>query len=295
MSLSFVVCLSDEGMLKANLLTSPCFGPGSHHEVIAVRDAPSAADGLAMGCARATHELTVCVHQDVFLPRGWDRLMVRQFHMAQQQFGPIGVAGVYGVGEVMTSNIPCRLLSTNRIGWVVDRGRLLSEGPGLPAPVTTLDELLLIVPRNTPLRFDPALGFHLYGADLCLQARERGLAVVALGAPCHHNSRTVGLPVAFLASASVFARKWAARLPVATPCVVFDRDGHVHLLRDSIPDGSSLAFAEDRALDQRAIEPRIIADQAGSENARRDSRLRIADYGYRIRDSGFQVPDREQR
>ena len=26
MSLSFVVCLSDEGMLKANLLTSPCLG-----------------------------------------------------------------------------------------------------------------------------------------------------------------------------------------------------------------------------------------------------------------------------
>ena len=133
-----------------------------------------------MGWARAAHELVIYLHQDVFLPQGWDRLIVRQYQMAQRQFGPIGVAGVYGVGEVVTSDISGRLFGTERIGWVVDRGRVLSEGPGLPAPVATLDELLLIVPRNTSLRVDPALGFHLYGADLCLQARERGLAVVAL-------------------------------------------------------------------------------------------------------------------
>jgi hypothetical protein len=41
--------------------------------------------------------------------------------------------------------------------------------------------------RDTPLRFDPALGFHLGGADIRLQARERGLAVVVLGALCHHS------------------------------------------------------------------------------------------------------------
>ena len=74
---------------------------------------------------------------------------------------------------------------------------MLRDGPDLPARVATLDELLLVVRRDTPLRFDPALGFHLYGADICLQAAERGLAVVALGALCHHNSRSVGLPQAF--------------------------------------------------------------------------------------------------
>ena len=92
-------------------------------------------------------------------------------------------------------------LAAERIGWVVDRGRMLRGGPELPALVATLDELLLVVRRDTPLRFDPALEFHLYGADICLQARELGLAVVALAAPCHHNSRSVGLPDAFFASA----------------------------------------------------------------------------------------------
>jgi hypothetical protein len=130
-----------------------------------------------------------------------------------------------------------------RIGWVVDRGRELRDGPALPAKVATLDELLLVVRRDTPLRFDPALGFHLYGADFCLQAREAGLAVVALGALCYHNSRSLGLPEAFFKSAEYFARKWSHRLPVATPCVIIDRGGEVHLLGNATPGPRSIAYA----------------------------------------------------
>ena len=116
---------------------------------------------------------------------------------------------------------------------------MLRDGPELPARVATLDELLLVVRRDSGLRFDPALGFHLYGADICLQARERGLAVVALAAPCHHNSRSVGLPEAFFASAEVFARKWSHRLPVATPCVIIDRGGQVHVLGNATKGSGS--------------------------------------------------------
>src|SRR5262249_12629070 len=93
--LSFVVCLSDDTIFQANPLASPCLQPGSPHEVIAVRYAPSAAAGLSMGLARARNELVVCAHQDVFLPSGWDRLVVNQYRMAEEEFGPIGVAGVY--------------------------------------------------------------------------------------------------------------------------------------------------------------------------------------------------------
>ncbi|MGP0063722.1 MAG: glycosyltransferase [Isosphaeraceae bacterium] len=232
-SLSFVVCASDHALLKANLLSSPCLNPPSPQQIIAIRNAPSAAARLNAGLARAKHDLVVCLHQDVYLPAGWDRLVWNQYRMGERERGPIGVAGVYGVGTIRACPGSTTALAAERIGWVVDRGRILSDGPGLPAPVATLNELTLIVRRDTPLRFDPELGFHLYGADICLQARERGLAVVALGAPCHHNSRSIGLPEAFFASARVFARKWAHRLPIATPCVVFDREGRVHLLGNS--------------------------------------------------------------
>jgi hypothetical protein len=84
---------------------------------------------------------------------------------------------------------------------------------------------------------------HLYGADICLQAAERGLAVVAIEALCHHNSRTIGLPEAFFASAEVFARKWKHRLPVATPCVIIDPAGGVQHLGNATDAPGSIAYA----------------------------------------------------
>ena len=230
--ISFVVCVSDDAILKANLLASPgLVGPDSPHEVILIHKAPSAArwaehgpgTGPArMGCLRAPGRSSARPAGTVASPSSSAR--------------PSGGSGRSGSRASTASARPSdcnrrdHTLGAQRVGWVVDRGRTLREGPELPARVATLDELLLVVRRDTPLRFDPALGFHLYGADLCLQAAERGLAVVCLGALCHHNSRSIGLPKAFYPSAEVFARKWAHRLPVATSCVVIDRQGGVCLL-----------------------------------------------------------------
>ena len=59
-----MVCVSDDAILKANLLASPgLVGPSSPHEVILIHKAPGAADGLNMGLERARREWVVCVHQ----------------------------------------------------------------------------------------------------------------------------------------------------------------------------------------------------------------------------------------
>lgn len=217
--MTFVACVSDEARLRANLLASPGLRGGPAHEVLLFRGCASAAEGLNRGAAAARHPLVVCLHQDVYLPRGWPARFLRRYREAERALGPVGVAGVYGVslagGRVV------------RAGHVVDRERLLREPAALPAAVQTLDELLLAVPRGTPLRFDERLGFHLYGADVALQARQRGLAAVAVDAPCLHNSLAVDLPPEFVASAGHFAAKWAARLPVATPCVLIEGEGRM--------------------------------------------------------------------
>ena len=62
---------------------------------------PNLPAGLNAGLERAKHEWVVLVHQDVYLPAGWDRQVVRQLREAERRFGPLGVAGVYGVGEVV--------------------------------------------------------------------------------------------------------------------------------------------------------------------------------------------------
>ena len=83
----------------------------------------------------------------------------------------------------------------------------------------------------------PPRGRHLPSA------RERGLAVVALGALCHNNSRSVGLPEAFFQSAEVFARNWSRRLPAATPCVIIDCGEAVHVLGNATAGPRSMAYA----------------------------------------------------
>ncbi len=273
-ALTFVACVSDEAVLGANLLDSPCLKPGSVHELILVKNCRSAAAGLNLGIARARHEFVVCLHQDVRLPPNWDRRLVQQLDAATRQWGPIGVAGVYGVGDPVEVRPDARRtvgdgegeadrqphprvpkFSVQRTGRVIHRGHPLFDSPRLPARVSTLDELLLVVPGNTPMRFDPDLGFHFYGADLCLSARERGLAVVALDAACHHNSRTAVLPKAFFHSAGVFADKWRHRLPVATSCVVVDQRKRVWVLGSAPPKRSAGAAGEERQ-QQRLLESR---------------------------------------
>lgn len=215
--LTFAVCVSDEAMLQANLLASPCLGAKSPHQVLLFRGCGSAAEGLNAALAVGRHRVVVCVHQDVYLPRGWVRRFWRSWREAEAQFGKVGVAGVYGVALREGAEV--------RAGHVVDRDRLLWQTPALPAAVDTLDELLLAIPRESGLRLDPALGFHLYGADVCLEARKRNLAAVTLEALCLHNSRSVALPPEFEASSRVLIRKWSAALPVATACAVIGPDG----------------------------------------------------------------------
>ena len=162
MPISFVVGVLDAAILKTNFMASPCIASAAaRHQVVLVRGGPNVTAKLQLGLERAKFDWVVCVHADVWLPQGWDVQLAQQLDEAERRFGPIGVAGVYGVGEVIESDDSTQPMSSERIGWVVDRGRMLKDGPELPARVATLDELLLVVRRDNPLRFDPRLGNHL--------------------------------------------------------------------------------------------------------------------------------------
>jgi SAM-dependent methyltransferase len=213
--ITFVACVNDEAQLRDNLLASPCLGPGTPHEVLLVRDAPSAAEGLGWGRERARHDLVVCLHQDMYLPAGWPARFRAQLREAERRFGPVGVAGVYGLER--NPEAPDRSFARGR---VVDRHQVLQGGDG-PSRVHSLDEIVLAFPRGSPLRLDPALGWHFYGADVAWAAQKHGRVAVAVDAPCLHNS--LGgpqVPQAFFESAAVFREKWRADLPIQTSCAV---------------------------------------------------------------------------
>ncbi len=92
----------------------------------------SRGEWLELAFEWARREWIACVHQDVFLPRG-RMSSCRTTKEAERRFGPIGVAGVYGVGAAITTDEPGQPVRAERIGWVNDRGRVLRDGPELPA------------------------------------------------------------------------------------------------------------------------------------------------------------------
>jgi hypothetical protein len=198
--LTLVVCSNDSDQLESNLLRSPCLDPGTPHELIVMREQPSAAAGFNAALERARSDLVVFVREEVYLPRGWDSQLVEQFTEAERRFGPVGVAGAYGYS--VDAEGPTSL------GRVIDRQRLLDMPAPLPAAATGLDEIVLVLRRDTPLRFDSSLGFHLYGADICFGACDRDLGVAVLDLPCLHNSLVSYPPPAFHASREKLLRKW---------------------------------------------------------------------------------------
>lgn len=253
---TFVACVNDDAQLDANLQRSPCLRGASPHEVLVFRGCATAAEGLNAGIEQAKHEFVVLLHQDVYLPAGWPARMVAQWRLAESQGGPIGIGGVFGVLD--------RRVPFDAIGRVVHRDRLLSHRD-LPADVDGLDELLMVVPRGTPLRVDGALGWHLYGTDLALQAQARHLRVVVVDAPCHHNSLTGRVPWHYRESERVLARKWEKLLPIHTNLSSIGSwliDGSVALDQPVSADPSSLELAS-----PELASPELGTDSAGHSSA----------------------------
>ena len=229
-SLSFVTGVSHWDVLLRNLARSPCLQKGQL-EWTAVSNAKSAAHAFnpAMVAAEqlnASHHWLVWVHQDVFLPAGWDFQFANALKSALAIWPTLAVAGVYGVTGFGAQIV--------RSGHVLDRGKLLKEPTPLPCLTNSLDELLVAVKVGSGLRMDAAMGFDFYGTDLVLQAQQKGLQAAVLDAFCEHWSDTPGawpLPQTLVQrisnNAHAFESKWQQALPLSTSCFDIGQPGDV--------------------------------------------------------------------
>lgn len=220
-AITFVVPFNNARQLEDNLLASPVFRSG-RHRILQVSEADSAARALAACVANGDlSEIVVQVHQDVYLPERWDDRLIASLAEAERQFGPVGIAGVFGVVRTPAGRF-------ERAGRVVDRMSLLNTPHALPARAVSLDELLLVFPRSDGAMptLEPSLGYHFYGSDACLSVEAAGKAAAILDAPCFHNSTTTyELNDGFYRAAAIFAGRWRKSLPYATTCVQFDASG----------------------------------------------------------------------
>lgn len=140
-------------------------------EFIPINNADSAAKALNEGIEKAKNDICVLCHQDVRFPQNWlDDIE----GLDNNKFGVCGVWGItldgYFAGHVITPV-----------------GRWLQGN--LPIEAQCVDELLMIIRKSSGLRFDESLGgWHLYGADICLEAEKRGLSNWIIDACVTHLS-----------------------------------------------------------------------------------------------------------
>ncbi|RMB12439.1 hypothetical protein [Eilatimonas milleporae] len=207
--LTFAVATNDPMQLKANFRQSPLFRAHTDRfETLVYERAQNAPQVIADAVARARHDIVVWVHQDVYLPHFWADRFLDQWQDAERQFGPIGVAGIFGARRKNGDR--------DLVGSVVDRFLAGTHGGPLPARVDTLDEIVLAFNKNRPLQLDPALGWHFYGSDAGFKAARDGRAAVVLEAPAYHNSLTgKTLPDAYFDSMRHLCALYPDELPIA--------------------------------------------------------------------------------
>lgn len=208
MSISVVVACNDRGVLQTNLLVSPLFSSPST-QLIVEEDHPSASIAYNEGLRKASHDWVVFVHQDVYLPRGWeDSLTKAILHIESQgiNWAVLGVIGVTNEGEILGTV------------WSTGLGIEIGNGIDSPTAAVSLDEMILVLKKSSGITFDPQLpGYHLYGTDICQIAKMAGYESLIFWGPAIHNSTPVRkFDKSYWAAFKYLQKKWYDRLPIKT-------------------------------------------------------------------------------
>ena len=213
---SLIVAVNDESVLRQTLLASPVVD--RRCQIITERGFSCAGKAYNAGIAEAAHNILVFAHQDVYLPDDWIRNLERALAHLATHDPNWAVLGAFGVTKGPGGALCGHCYSTGL------RRRL---GAPFSTPITaqSLDELVLIVRRSSGLRFDEDLpGFHLYGADICLQAARQGMSSYIVSAFCIHNANGIRyLPLNFWRAYFYLRRKWWEVLPVRTCCTTLTK------------------------------------------------------------------------
>lgn len=208
---SVVVPTTRPRQLRLNVGASP----GLHElqaQLITVHDAKSAADAWKRAIVHIEEEWVLFCHQDVYFPKGFGRRLQRHLASIEPDRKPSTLLGFAGMG-----------VTTDRskiapAGFVIDRRHRFDHHSTEYA--TSIDELAIVMHRDTVHRIDASLGWHLWATDLCVTAISRLKCFgEIMRIPLFHNSTNdYVLPSAFHESAARLGAKHADFGRIDTLC-----------------------------------------------------------------------------
>jgi hypothetical protein len=212
---SVVVPTTRETQLRANVERSP----GLHEvraQVISYRGASSPAEALAQSLAHCDSDWVLFCHQDVYFPRGFGEQLNAVLAAVPAEARASALFGFIGMGLNRTT------LACEPAGFVIDR---LHRADHVHSDTAlSIDELAIVVARESIHRIDPTLGWHLWATDLCLTAVcTHGVFPRIVRLPLFHNSSNdYVLPAAFHDAAASLRRKYPDFGPIHTLCGTID-------------------------------------------------------------------------
>jgi hypothetical protein len=210
-----VVPTTRDRQLRANVECSPGLRETAAR-IVSVRRAPHPAAAIEIAREHTSADWLLLCHQDVYFASGFGgrlNALLAAISADERPRTLIGFAGI-GVDKTQQGLAPA--------GFVIDRTTRADWCASDQA--VSIDELAIVVARDSVHRLDPALGWHLWATDLCLTAiTQHRVFPRIVRMPLFHNSVTDHtLPAAFHASAARLAAKHPDWGPIHTLCGVID-------------------------------------------------------------------------
>lgn len=214
-SFSVVVPTTRESQLRLNVEASP----GLHEvgaRIVSVRGAKHPGEALERSRTHCDTEWVLLCHQDVYFPAGFGRQLNALLDAIPDGERARTLVGFAGMGANLQAN------RCEPAGFVIDRTSRFDHPAN--ATAVSIDELAIVVARDSLHQIDAALGWHLWATDLCLTAITRHRLFPRLvRLPLFHNSSNdYVLPEAFHRAAATLAAKHAGFGTIHTLCGVID-------------------------------------------------------------------------
>jgi glycosyltransferase involved in cell wall biosynthesis len=233
--ISIVSCIND--FEKYNACVGASFREAKKSGVVELLRIDNTSNNLSIAAALnrgrqvANGDIIVFCHQDVMFPPNWHIRLLEQIDMIEKHHPNWGVIGTFGVAK-----------NGMLAGHIIDfKGHFYCLP--LPAEVQSLDEHCLIIRNDSELFFDEEVcQFHLYGADICIQATAKGLINFAIDNCVQHLSSGKINP-GFEQHAELLYQKWKKRNP---PVAVIETTCKVIRLRSGLQGIISYAIASHR-------------------------------------------------
>jgi 2-polyprenyl-3-methyl-5-hydroxy-6-metoxy-1,4-benzoquinol methylase len=211
---SVIVPTTKSWQLNLNIARSPGLKEIGA-EILTVQNAKSAQEAWTLGVQNTQTPWVMICHQDVYFPRGSGIAICNELAKIEN----MGLAGIPIGFAGLSSN------KNSPSGMVNDRGHQM-DYPETSA-ASSLDELAIMLHRNSKIEIDGRLGWHLWATDLCLQLEEISGQAMArvINVPLFHNSvNDYSLPNEYHTSANHLLAKHPGHLSINTLCGELSRN-----------------------------------------------------------------------